>query len=78
MALERTWCADPEPGAHHQTQIERGRMDEQPLQHVLVPADMRTSERAGFVQMCARSLEQLATSTQEPLATQAADATALG
>jgi hypothetical protein len=48
-ALEGAWRADPEPRAHHEPQVEPARMDEQPLQHVLMPADMSASEGAGLV-----------------------------
>ena len=48
-------------------------MHEQPLEHVLVAAHLRTPETTGLVEMNAGSLQQFAALAEEPLPAVAAD-----
>src|SRR5262245_17599284 len=75
--LKGAWRTDAEEHPHPETEIERAGMHEQPLQHVVVAADMRATKSAGLVEMCARALEQFSAPTEEAFAATAADATAI-
>jgi hypothetical protein len=52
-------------GSHPERQIEGTRMDEQSLEHVLVPTHVRATETTGLVQMRARALNQFASHSEE-------------
>ena len=76
-ALEGARRADPEERSHPQAEIECASVHEQPLQHVLMAADVRAAEATGFVEMRAWSLEQFPASAEEPFTAAAPDATAI-
>src|SRR5437867_2286111 len=67
----------PEHRPHPQPEIEGTRVHEQPLEHVLVPADVRASQSTGLVQMRTWSLEQFTAFPKEPFSAIAADPTSI-
>src|SRR5712691_149828 len=59
---------------HEETEIERARVDEQPLQDVLMPAQVSAAEPTSLVHVSERALDVLAATPHEPLASRAAHA----
>src|SRR5689334_10861491 len=58
-ALEATWGAGAQNLAHQQPEIEAAGMNQEPLQDVVVPTQMRATQAAGLVQMGVRAFEAL-------------------
>jgi hypothetical protein len=56
-ALKTAWCPDAEECSHPEPEIEGTRMDEQPLVHVFVAADVHAPEPTGLVKVRTRSLD---------------------
>ena len=65
--LEAPRCADADQVAHDEPEIEAARMNQDALQDVGVPTQMRAAQRAGFIQMGVRALKIFAAAPQEPL-----------
>src|SRR5919108_6065512 len=61
--LKGAWGADPKEAPHPEPEVERAGVHEQPLQHVLVAADVRAAQSTGFVEMRTGTLEQFAASS---------------
>src|SRR5204863_120032 len=57
---------------HEQTEVERGRMDQQSFEDVAVPAQVRAAHPTGVVHMSERPLQVLPASTQQLAAAHAA------
>ena len=65
MSLEAAWRAHPDQRSHEQAQVERPCVDEQSLEDVGMPSQVRPSHAAGVVQMRVRPFEVLAPSPQQ-------------
>ena len=76
-ALEASWRADAEERPHPEPEIEGARMHEQPLEHVLVSANVCAAETTGPVQMRTWPFEQFAALSKEAFPAVAADATSI-
>ena len=76
-SLEAARRAHPDQRAHEQAQVERPRVDEQSLEDVGMPSQVRPSHAAGVVQMHVRPFEVLAPSPQQGHAPCTADASAI-
>ena len=50
-ALEAAWRADAEERPHPETEIEGADMNEQSLEHVLVPAHVDSPEATGLIEV---------------------------
>jgi hypothetical protein len=70
-SLESAWGADTEEAPHPETEVERAGVHEQPLQHVLVAAEIRSAQSTGFIQMRTGTLQQFPASSQEAFAARA-------
>src|ERR687888_1450073 len=68
-SLEAARCADAEDRAHQQPEVEPPGMDQQPLEDVLVTAQVRTAHAARVIEMGERAFDPFA-----PLAHQAPSA----
>src|SRR5258708_33045976 len=76
--LESPWGPDPDPGPHHQAQVEAGGVNKESLQDVRVTAEVGASHAPGFVKVRERTLDQLASHPVQPLASLTSDASAIG
>src|SRR6266852_2308280 len=72
-ALEAARGADSEDRPHHQPEIEAAGMNQQPLEDVPAPAQMRAAHAAGVVEMCERAFDVLPASTHQATPTGAAN-----
>src|ERR1700730_10909186 len=77
-ALEGPWSADAEEAPHPETEIERAGMHEQPLQDILVAADVHATQSTAVVEMRTGPFEQFPASSQKAFAASATDAPAIG
>lgn len=75
---ESPGAPDPDPGPHHQAQVEAGRVNQHAFQDVRVTPEMGASHAPGFVQVRETALDQLATHPVQPLASLTSDAPAIG
>src|SRR5258708_8461921 len=66
--LESPWGPDPDPGPHHQAQVEAGGVNKESLQDVRVTAEVGASHAPGFVKVRERTLDQLTSHPVQPLA----------
>ena len=73
-SLEPSWGAAPERRPHEKAEVERARVDEHPLQDVLMPAQVRAPEAPGVIQVGEGAFDVLATAPEQALAARAADA----
>src|SRR2546425_9297750 len=73
-SLQPSRRAAPERLPHEQAKIERARVVEQPLQDVLMAAQVRAAEAAGVVQVGEGARDVLAPAPQQSLAARAAHA----
>ena len=64
--------APPERLPHEQAEVERARVDEQPLEDVLMPAQVGAAEPAGVVHVGKGALDVFAAAPHESLAAHAA------
>src|SRR5881628_1090770 len=76
-SLQPSRRAAPERLPHEETEVERARVDEQPLQDVLMAAQMGAAEPAGVVQVGEGALHVFAAPPQEPLTAHPAHASAI-
>src|SRR5258708_1110067 len=58
--LESPWGPDPDPGPHHQAQVEPGGVNKEAFEDVRVTPEVGASHAPGFVQVRERALDQLA------------------
>src|SRR5438034_850678 len=76
-SLQPARRAAPERLPHEETEVERARVDEQPLQDVLMPAQMGAAEPAGVVQVGEGALHVFAATPHEPLTAHTAHASSI-
>src|SRR6266852_9500531 len=76
--LESPWGPDPDPGPHHQAQVEAGGVNEEAFEDVRVTPEVGASHAPGFVQVRERTLDQLASHPLEPLPSLTTDTPSIG
>src|SRR2546427_4574913 len=65
-SLQPARRAAPEHLPHEETEVERARVNEQPLQDVLMPAQVGAAEAAGVIHVGEGALDVLAAAPQQP------------
>src|SRR5207249_696175 len=76
-ALKAPWRPAPERMPHQEYEIERARVDDQPLEDVRMPAQVDPAQPAGVIDVRKRPLDVLAATPHQPLPAWAAHATAI-
>src|SRR5437867_3823850 len=76
-ALKAPWRPAPERMPHQESEIERARVDDQPLEDVRMPAQVDPAQPAGVIDVRKRPLDVLAAAPHQPLPARAAHATAI-
>src|SRR5260370_18947328 len=77
QVLEAARCADAEDRADQEPEIEPTGMDQQPLEDVLVTAQMRAAHAAGVIDMRERPFDPFATLAHQASAASAANPSAI-
>src|SRR5262245_45960573 len=72
--LQPTGSPDANQPPHEQSKIEAGRVDQQSLSYVRVPAQVHAAHPTGFEEMCEGPFQTLAAQPQEAQAAWAANA----
>src|SRR5437879_6328451 len=76
-SLQPSRRAAPERLPHEQTEVERARVDKQPLEDVVMAAQMGAAETAGVVQVGEGALHVFAATPHEPLTAHTEHASAI-
>jgi hypothetical protein len=77
VALQAPRCANAHQVSHQKAQIERADVDQEPLEDVVVTAQVYAPHAAGFVHMRARALQPFPTQAQQAFAALTVNATAV-
>src|SRR5258708_13820708 len=64
--LESPWGSDPDPGPHHQAQVEAGGVNEDAFEDVRVAPEAGASHAPGLVQGPARPPDQISSRPTHP------------